>query len=53
MISELIERLQKCPEWSCSRCQEYGTPFCAVREAVQELKRFDHVLEILNEERGD
>ena len=49
MINELIGRLKKCPDYSCSRCQAYGTPFCAVKEAIQELKRFDQVLDILNE----
>lgn len=49
MFDELIERLKKCPDYSCSRCQAYGTPFCAVREAIQELNRFDRVIDILNE----
>lgn len=49
MFNELIERLKKCPDYSCSRCQAYGTPFCAVREAIQELNRFDRVIDILNE----
>lgn len=49
MFEELIERLEKCPDYSCSRCQAYGTPFCAVREAIQELSRFDRVIDILNE----
>ena len=54
MISNLIERLRKCPDYSCSRCQAYGTQFCAVREAIQELKRFDHVLNAINsKEEGD
>lgn len=49
MFNELIERLKKCPDYSCSRCQAYGTPFCAVREAIQELNRFDRVIDILSE----
>ena len=48
MINDLIEKLKKCPEYSCSRCQAYGTPFCAVKEAIQELKRFDQVLDAIN-----
>lgn len=50
MINDLIERLKKCPDCSCSRCQAYGTQFCAVREAIQELKRFNHVIDILRDE---
>ena len=47
MISELISRLQKCPECSCSRCTYYGTPACAIREAIVELKRYDQIFERL------
>lgn len=53
MFEELIHRLQKCPELTCNRCTKAGTEYCAVNEAVRELKRFDHVIEILNNERND
>lgn len=53
MFEDLIKRLQKCPELTCHRCTKAGTEFCAVNEAVRELKRFDHVIEILNNERDD
>ena len=47
MINDLINRLQKCPEYSCSRCTYYGTPACAIREAIVELKRYDQIFERL------
>lgn len=53
MLSELIERLSKCPDFSCSRCSANGTQFCAIKEAVLELKRFDQVINMLNKERGN
>ena len=53
MLNNLIERLSKCPDFSCSRCSANGTPFCAVKEAVIELKRFDQVIDILNKEGSD
>lgn len=49
MISELISRLQKCPEYSCSRCTYYGTPACTIKEAIVELKRCDQIFKWLNE----
>ena len=49
MISELISRLQKCPEYSCSRCTYYGTPACTIREAIVELKRYDQIFELIKE----
>ena len=49
MISELIYRLQQCPEYSCSRCTYYGTPACAINEAIVELKRCDQMFEWLKE----
>ena len=53
MIEDLVERLRKCPDCSCSRCQAYGTPFCAVKEAIRELKRFDHVIDTINNTKED
>lgn len=50
MIKDLINRLQNCPEYSCSRCTKYKTPECAVNEAIVELRRFDQVCKILERE---
>ena len=50
MFEDLIQRLKKCPDCSCSRCQAYGTLFCAVTEAARELERFDRVIDLLNKE---
>lgn len=49
MINDLINRLQKCPEYSCSRCTYYGTPACAIKEAIVELKHCDQIFKWLNE----
>lgn len=49
MFEELIEHLNLCPEFTCSRCNKYGTEACAVKEAIVELKRFDHIIHILQE----
>lgn len=46
MITDLINRLQKCPEYSCSRCVYYKTPACAIEEAVRELRRYNQILDI-------
>lgn len=46
MITDLINRLQKCPEYSCSRCVYYKTPACAMEEAVRELRRYNQILDI-------
>ena len=46
MITDLINRLQKCPEYSCSRCVYYKTPACAIEEAVRELRRYNQILNI-------
>lgn len=53
MINDIINRLQKCPEYSCSRCNKYGTPECAVKEAIKELKAFDKVLDLLKERNNE
>lgn len=45
MINNLIERLKKCPEYSCSRCTYYGTSSCAIKEAVVELRHYVQMLE--------
>ena len=47
MIDKLIERLEKCPEYTCNRCQYNGTEHCAVTEAIRELRRFDMVIDVL------
>jgi len=44
MIDNLIERLKKCPEYSCSRCTYYGTSACAIKEAIVELKHYVQIL---------
>ena len=44
MINDLINRLQKCPENSCSRCTYYGTPACAIKEAIVELRHYEQVI---------
>lgn len=49
MITDLINRLQKCPEYSCSRCVYYKTPACAMEEAVRELRRYNQILDISRE----
>ena len=49
MITDLINRLQKCPEYSCSRCVYYKTPACAIEEAVRELRRYNQILDISGE----
>lgn len=50
MIRELIDRMKKCPEYSCSRCTLYHTPNCAINEAARELERFDQVIKVLEKD---
>ena len=44
MINDLINRLQKFPEYSCSRCTYYRTPACAIKEAIVELRHYEQVI---------
>lgn len=44
-MADLIQKLRKCKECSCSRCVKYGSVDCYIEIAIRELNRYEQAFD--------